>query len=133
MKLDKTARADDLYVSPWFQKAKAYVTGLRAPWRILSAKHGLLEPAAKIVPYEQTLKTMPAAKRRAWSARVVAALGDLVHEGDEVVVLAGERYRQFVVPALKSLGVRVTVPMHRLGLGQQLRWLDRARSRIAVE
>jgi hypothetical protein len=128
-KLDKSARADDLYVSPWFAKAKAYVTGLRAPWRILSAKHGLLDPSAVIAPYELTLNTMPVAERRVWAERVLAVLRELACDGDDVVVLAGDRYRQFLIPGLKSRGVRVHVPMQGLGLGEQLRWLTQARKR----
>ena len=123
-KLDQAARAEDLYVSSWFKKARTYVTTNAAPWRILSAKHGLLHPDEMIEPYEVTLNKMPIAERRAWAASVLVALRPLMHDGDAVVILAGERYRQFLVPELRAQGIRVHVPLEGLGLGQQLRWFD---------
>lgn len=123
-KVDHRARAKDLYVSPWFRKARAYVSSRGAPWKILSAKHGLLSPESLIEPYEAALNTLPVAKRRAWSDRVLEALDSTIADGDEVVMLAGLRYREFVVPALRERGVRVDVPMSGLGLGMQLRWFD---------
>jgi hypothetical protein len=48
MKLDR--RAEDLYVSPSFRKARAYVSTLEAPWRILSAKYGVVDPQSVIEP-----------------------------------------------------------------------------------
>src|SRR3546814_861850 len=43
-KLDRPAPARDLYASPWFQKARAYVERQGGAWFILSAKHGLTAP-----------------------------------------------------------------------------------------
>ena len=125
MKLDRPARAEDLYRSPWFVKARAYVKSLGASWRILSAKHGLVDPGDVIEPYELTLNEVPAAERRSWAGRVLESLTRLVGRGDKVVLLAGERYRQFLFPGLRDMGVHVEVPMHGLGIGEQLRWLDR--------
>ena len=124
MKLDRRARADELYTSPWFSKARAYVTNLGAPWCVLSAKHGLLDPGTVIEPYEQTLNAMPIAGRKVWASRVLRHLQQLVAKGDDLVVLAGERYREFLIGPLSARGVRVHVPMNRMGLGEQLRWLD---------
>ena len=68
------APAKDLYKSAWFRKARAYVEKKARPWRILSAQYGLVHPERVIGPYEQTLKTMPVADRRAWAATVLAEL-----------------------------------------------------------
>ena len=45
-KLDRPAPARDLYTSPWFQKARAYVERQGGQWFVLSAKHGLIAPDA---------------------------------------------------------------------------------------
>jgi len=107
------------------------VHSIRAPWRILSAKHGLLRPDAIVGPYEATLNAMAVAQRRAWAARVLVDLAPFVAAGDAVVVLAGARYRELVVPSLERRGVRVDVPLAGLGIGEQLRWfVQRAASSV---
>jgi hypothetical protein len=121
-KLDRDVRAEELYVSPWFRKARAYVNAINAPWRILSAKHGLLRPDAIVGPYEATLNTMAIAPRRAWAERVLRDLEPLVAAGDTVVVIAGARYREFLVPTLARWSVRVDIPLEGLRIGEQLRW-----------
>src|SRR3546814_2942975 len=54
-KLDRPAPARDLYASPWFQKARAYVERQGGAWFILSAKHGLIAPETVIARYDETL------------------------------------------------------------------------------
>lgn len=121
-KATSPSQAANLYRSPWFRKARAYVEAQGAPWYILSALHGLVAPDEVIAPYEQTLITMPAADRRAWGERVVTQLVARGHTGTApIVLLAGARYRQ---PLASWLGPRVIVPMAGLGIGRQLAWLS---------
>lgn len=122
LKLDVPAKAEDLYVSPWFRKARACVKSINAPWRILSARYGLLSPSITVGPYEVTLNAMAAAQRRTWAYRVSEELEQLVDAGENVVMLAGARYREFLVPILECRNVRVDVPLAGLGIGQQLHW-----------
>jgi hypothetical protein len=117
--------ARDLYVSDWFLKARCYAEVSGAQWFILSAEHGLLAPDRVISPYERTLKRMPVAARRDWAARVADQLASAVPELTHVVVLAGERYREFLACYLVGRGVRVSVPMEGLRIGEQLRWLGK--------
>ena len=122
-KQDRRCRAGDMYTSALFQKMMAYAQSLK-PKRIfiLSAKYGLLSPDDMIEPYEQTLKTMKTAERRAWAQGVMSALrqtGDL--DADTFVFLAGDAYRQNLVPHIKHY----TVPMEGLAFGKQLQWLER--------
>src|SRR3546814_14699200 len=63
-KLDRPAPARDLYASPWFQKARAYVERQGGAWFILSAKHGLIAPETVIAPYAETLGAMKAGDRK---------------------------------------------------------------------
>ena len=124
-KLSTAAAARDLYVSDWFRKARAYVEATAQPWFILSAKHGLVHPADVIEPYEKTLNSMPIAERREWARAVLAEIEPRLTTARSVVVLAGQRYREFLEPALSRRGVTVIVPMAGLRIGEQLSWLNR--------
>lgn len=117
------APAKDLYTSAWFRKARAYVEKKARPWRILSAQYGLVHPERMIRPYEQTLKTMPVAERRAWAERVLAELEPSLAGVGTIVFLAGQAYREFLAPALRDRGLTVLVPMASLSQGRQLSWL----------
>lgn len=118
------AQAKDLYVSDWFRKARSYVEGQRWPWFILSAEHGLLHPDAVTAPYEKTLTSMAARQRRAWASAVMQALEAHFADVNTVVVLAGQRYREFLAPELEARGIEVRVPMAGLRIGEQLSWLN---------
>ena len=124
VKQPRAAPAADIYVSPWFKKAKLFVQRQGAAWWILSAKHGLTNPQDVIDPYEQTLNNMGIAARRAWAKQVIDGLRAVVANGDTIVFLAGERYREFLVGPLAEMGVNISVPMYGLKIGEQLAWLD---------
>lgn len=132
-KLPQPARADNLYQSDWFRKARAYVTAQGGRWFILSALHGLVPPSRLIEPYNVTLGDMTAAERRAWGERVSAQLVEQIGPRTPVVILAGRLYRD---PIANWGGSRATVPMEGLGIGQQKAWLARqiseAREREAI-
>ena len=119
------ARARDLYVSPWFRKARAYVEGTGRSWRILSARYGLLGPEKVVRPYDRELEALPREERRAWAKRVLTALQADFPDVATVELLAGRRYREFLQPDLEALGVVVRVPMAGLRIGEQMAWLDR--------
>jgi hypothetical protein len=119
-KLDHAAEARDLYVSPWFRKARTYVERTGSPWLILSAKHGLIAPSAVIEPYEATLGDMGASARRLWGASVLDELARVVDERAPLIVLAGRNYRD---PLWPSIAHRATAPMEGMGIGEQLAFL----------
>lgn len=123
VKRDRPAPARDLYASPWFRKARSFVEGNGGNWFILSAQHGLLSPDQVIPPYERTLNAMRVAERRAWAASVVEQFDEANLEFDRISVLAGKRYREFLMPALRARATFVDVPLAGLGIGQQLAWL----------
>lgn len=114
-------RAGDMYTSALFRKTLAYAESLK-PARIfiISAKYGLLDPEDLVEPYELTLNRMKAAERAAWAKGVLVALRrncDL--DADRFVFLAGERYRENLLPHIKD----AIVPMEGLKFGKQLQWL----------
>ena len=118
-------RARDLYISDWFNKASSYAEKVSDEWYILSARYGLVDPNSVIAPYDETLNNMPLSNRRPWSLIVMQDLRPLLNKGDHIVVLAGLKYREFLVEPLRSAGCQVDVPMEGLRIGEQLSWLSK--------
>ena len=118
------ALARELYTSPWFKKARSCVEEMGCPWYILSAKHGLLNPNSTIAPYNETLKTMPTIRRRAWARGVIEDLAPHTVGINSVTLFAGMAYREFLGTALRERGLTVYVPMEGMAIGRQLSWLS---------
>jgi hypothetical protein len=115
--------ARELYVSTWFQKARALAEKTFADWYILSAEHGLLAPGTVVAPYNRTLNQMCIADRRGWAARVVGEIYSQIPAARHLVILAGERYREFIEDPLRER-YQVDVPMRGMRIGEQLHWLS---------
>ena len=129
LKRDTPMPARDLYASPWFRKARACIEKTGRPWAILSARHGLVWPDEIVAPYEETLGKEPAAQRR-WAERVLTSLAPHLAGVRTIAMLAGNAYRQLLVPELRERGIDVLVPMKELAQGKQLQWLDLCLSRM---
>ncbi|MDR2144700.1 MAG: hypothetical protein LBP29_10070 [Treponema sp.] len=112
--LEKKA-ARDLYLGALFRKSLAYAKTLRPrAIYVLSAKYGLVPLDRRIEPYDLTLKTQKAPERRAWAAGGLKALekaSDL--KKDRFIILAGQRYREYLVPRLRDY----TCPLEGMGTG----------------
>jgi hypothetical protein len=125
MKVDHPAPAKDLYVSPWFRMARAYVERNARSWFILSAAHGLVDPGRVIEPYDVTLNRMGREDQRGWTRLVKNQLNRTDLCGGMAVILAGLNYRRgLITPLLDRFG-EVEVPMNGLTMGRQLSWLSR--------
>ena len=124
-KAEEPRPAEDLYTSPWFRKARAFVERRKAPWFILSAEYGLLHPDALVSPYERTLSRMGVGGRRAWAAGVWEQLRPIAGRADHIVFLAGRHYRDFLIPYLEDAGMPYEVPMAGMSIGQQLQYMTR--------
>jgi hypothetical protein len=122
-KVSHRARAAELYVSPLFTANLRYARSLRPDAiYILSAKHGLLALDQEVEPYDLTLNTMPVAQVRAWAGHVVAQLrGQADLQNDRFILLAGSKYRKFIVPHLAHW----EAPLEGMRIGEQLQWLGR--------
>ena len=118
------APAKELYISDWFMKVRTLVETQGWPWFILSAQHGLVHPDKEIAAYEKTLNAMRVAERQAWANMVMEELKAHVDCVQSVVVFAGEKYREFLVPEMQERGIQVHVPMEGLKIGEQLAWLN---------
>ena len=84
-----------------------------------------LSPSDAIEPYEVTLNKMGARDRKLWAETVLDQLRPHLAGVDEVVFLAGERYREHLEAAVQEGGCAVQVPMAKLSIGYQLQWLSR--------
>jgi hypothetical protein len=125
-KRTSAAPAGDLYTSQLFRALRAYAVTHADAWYVLSAEHGLLRPDQVVAPYQRTLKAMPKRERIAWATGVQQQLLAVLPTGAEVILLAGVRYREGLVPFLRTHGFAVTVPLERLGIGKQLQKLKQS-------
>jgi len=114
-KKSKPVAARDLYESTWFRLARRYVERSGAPWFILSAKYGSVMPDAVISPYDVTLNRMGVADRLAWAQKVQSQMNEQLPDADEIVVLAGARYREHLEPYLRRRFPAVRVRPESLG------------------
>lgn len=115
------ARAKDLYQSWLFKMNLAYAKSLKPDFIfILSAKYGLINLDEEIEPYDKTLNKMSLLERKEWAEKVLEDLGKITSfNEDEFIFLAGEKYREFILPQIKNY----QVPLQGLGIGRQLKWL----------
>jgi hypothetical protein len=113
--------AEQMYISPVFQKSLAYARMRNADQIfVLSALHGLLRLDDIIAPYDLTLKSMTVNQRQLWAGQVINEL--LVEcdlNNDLFMVLAGLSYREFLVPNFNL----VEVPLAGMRIGEQLQFL----------
>jgi len=121
-KLNRRAKAKNIYISQLFKKSMAYAQLLQPDEiYILSSKHGLLEINKEIDPYNQTLINMPTKDIERWSANVVNQLKEVSKiDQTEFIFLAGEKYRRFILPHIRFY----KIPLEGLSIGKQLNRLN---------
>ena len=113
------APACELYASPLFRLASGYCAVACEFWYILSARHGLVEPADVLAPYDQSLHALGRAGREAWARRVVGQLEQrgLLGRGHRFLLHAGAAYAD---PLASLIGAEQ--PLAGLGIGSRLAW-----------
>lgn len=113
-KLEQPSKAKDLYTkSRWFSALRSYAEATGKPWKILSAKYGLLYPEDVVEPYNHSLKDKTPPERREWGYHVLTQISGHGITGGRIQVLAGEDYRRHLVPMLKARGFTVDEPLAR--------------------
>jgi hypothetical protein len=132
-KRSRPSKARDLYQSEWFQRARRFVESTGSRWFILSAEHGMIDPDRVIEPYERTLNNMRVGERREWAQRVRKQMDRDLPDAERIVVLAGQRYREFLMDYLRTRATRVDVPLEGLRIGEQLSWLGKAEGHASPE
>ena len=127
--------AKDLYTSPYFSLKREYAVECCDEWKILSAKHGLLDPETEIETYDASLN--PRSDRYigdyeagVWAVETAQSLSvwtSFKIPYTHYVVLAGEDYvgHRHIEDELNRLR-HVAFPFRRddlEGIGDQQRWL----------
>ena len=122
-KAEQRCSAKDLYISPLFKGSYAFAKKLGADKIfILSAKHFLVSEDEELEPYNTTLNNMKSEDIREWAEEVKRGLREKTDvEHDEFIILAGEKYRKYIVDILKHK----TVPLQGKGIGKQLSYLKK--------
>lgn len=120
-KLQRRAKARDLYISPLFRLNLRYAEKLTPDEiYVLSAKYGLLSLEEEIEPYELTLNNMRASEVKSWASHVLAQLKSRCSiDASRFTFLAGEKYRRYLIPYLSNY----EVPFEGLRIGKQLQKL----------
>lgn len=123
-KLNTAAAAKDLYTSALYRKGRTYAEHTGAPWFILSAEHGLVDPDQTLHPYDLRLSKMSREYRRAWGTRVVEQLHATVGkiDGWTIEIHAGAAYTDAVRELLGDRGATVIEPLAGLTIGSRLSW-----------
>lgn len=137
LKLDRPARAADLYTSPLFKLSVRWLTERWGAhrWYVLSAKHGLVAPETVIEPYDQTLAKASTVERAAWGEMVAEQIyREWRKSGAEwlMQVLAGKSYcdplgtalRVKVNPRTVISNLRFDEPLRGKTIGGRLQWLS---------
>lgn len=118
--------ARDLYTGDLFRKARAYAEACGARWFILSAKHGLLDPAAVVAPYDLCLADLPTCRQLAWGGRVRLQLVEHGVTERPLILIAGKLYREALgLPPAETVAL-----LEGLGIGQQRAWLARETAQL---
>jgi hypothetical protein len=126
-KLGVPARAEDLYRSPLFRKARAFCLAHYSRWFILSAKYGLVEAGQVLEPYDCTLLKQGRLARRKWGELVYSQLAERGLASERFVAHAGKVY---VMPLAEKL--RIETPLAGLGIGRQMAWYGAWERRVVA-
>jgi hypothetical protein len=97
------AAAALLFFGPGFAHARDAAVRSGVPWFVLSAKHGLLDPADVVAPYDVQIGDQSAGYRTAWGEWVAAQLAERVRlDGVTAEVHGGV---DFAPPLRQPLGL----------------------------
>lgn len=116
-KLDHAAPAAQLYTGQAFKLAMKAAAG--ADILILSALHGVLEPADIVDPYDRYLAGLTTKERALWAISTAAQLAP--HRERFAIILAGKHYA-----AACDEFTNKREPLKGLGIGRQLSFLKNA-------
>ena len=124
-KLDHPAPAAELYTGSLTRAAIRHAIATGHPWYIVSACHGLVDPATVLAPYNVSIADLDREYRPIWGRQVVGKLTDRHPDCDVVEAHLGESYLRALRPWLTAT---VEEPLRGLGIGRRLQWYAGRRS-----
>ena len=97
-----------MYQSERFLRDKQYVERNGIEWRILSGRHGVLDPQTVIDPYDKSLDSASWLGALVWLLRITVQIGFITNRACPVELLVSARgaYAQWVSRALRALSFR---------------------------
>src|SRR4029077_11771968 len=125
VKQDEAAPASQLYTGDLTRKAIAFAStgggaaGGSALCMILSAKHGLLDPAETVDPYDARLDDLTPGQLDEWRWMIVEQLPDLGCLDAHIYIHAGARYVSKLRKALAGTGANVVPWFSGKGIGER--------------
>lgn len=127
---DKTSiatAARNLYVSDRFQRSLTVAQKLTAPFAILSAKHGVVDPDRILDPYDLDLSHLSDADQRLWANLAIEQLAKHA-EGRSICILATGPYVSRLVEANRARRqpLKIISPWLKLERPDRLAWLNEA-------
>jgi len=114
-KRDKACKAKRLYNSTYFNRMREYAEATGKPWKILSAKHGLVDPEDVVEPYDAFGLSQVQCRR-------IAAELDR-QDVTTVKIVAGKKYTNPLTPELEAYGIEVTELCRGQQIGERLQTL----------
>ncbi len=117
------APARKLCTSTWFRLARAYAESQDCPWLLLSAKYGLVNPTEVISPYQLDVTHMGVRQRTSWAQRIGDQARRKLPYSEQIVLVAGMKYCDCLLPHLSELAEQVYTPLAGLSVGFQCGWL----------
>ena len=131
-KLEMAAPSRNLYMSDRFRHSVDLATGMAAPFVILSAKHGVVEPGEVLEPYDMDIATLSDAHQRSWAQAAVERLA--VHaQGRAISVLATGTYERLLLSAngARQQPLEIVAPWLELEAPDRVVWLNEAQRMMA--
>lgn len=123
-----TNKARHLYTGALFRLCVRWAEAQGYSWLVLSALHGVVGPDDVIQAYDTRLPAC-GEDRKAWATEAFRKLKRRGALERPIIILAGERYREYLAPRLRAESpYPVTHPLRSLGIGHQ-----KQRLRIALE
>ena len=113
-------KARDLYSSTLFKFNLKYAQSIGDKVFILSAKYGLLDLDKEVDYYNETLNDKQANEIKIWTVKVITSLENIIKSEDEIILLAGTKYRKYLMPYFINKGIKIEAPFKHLGIGRQL-------------
>lgn len=118
-KKTKATAARELYTAPQFNAAMQLCARLNLDFKILSAKHHLVNPETRLEPYDFSLKSLSSAEQIGWATRVFEQLKVSSSPNDRLAILADELYSRDLSRRLSESGKDVYEPLRGLSSNDQ--------------
>ena len=87
------------------------------------SEYFLVLPDQVIEPYYLTLKSMDSKEKIDWANHEYQMIKPIISSKDRIFFLAGQDYRNYLIPLLQHDGFAVNIPMEGLRIGKQKSWL----------